>query len=266
PVHSSRRALPQVSRYEAAGAWRPASFDELNASDDRNLTTVILVHGNDTDDAKARAKGLTLYQALTQEGGAPLRLILWSWPADYIPGTLRQDARVKAERAEADSYYLARFITALDSAGPLRLLAYSLGARVVTGALHLLGGGSLDGQNIDVTADRELPPVRVVLMAAAIDDDWLLPGRRHGRALEMVDRMVALVNPQDRILRFYRLLGSGSAALGVRGVASPASLGPYRRKFEQLNVNPIVGGQHAWSSYASSPQILGHLKRELLRE
>lgn len=263
PVHSSRRALPEISRYERPTAWRPASFDDLNASSDRNLPTVILVHGNDTDDATARSKGLALYQSLAQEAGAPLRLILWSWPADYIPGPLRQDARIKAERTEADSYYLARFIAALESTGPLRLLAYSLGARVATGALHLLGGGSLDSQNIDVAAYRELPPVRVVLLAAAIDDDWLLPGRRHGRALEMVDRMVVLVNPHDRILRFYRLLGSGSAALGVRGVASPASLGPHRRKFEQLNVNPIVGGQHAWSSYASSPQILGHLKREL---
>jgi hypothetical protein len=265
PLSSSRRVLPEFIRYEPSGAWRQTSHDELLATRDERLTTVVLVHGNDTDEPMARSRGLAIYQSLAQRPDEPMRLIIWSWPADAIPGTFRQDARVKAERAEADSYYLAQFISDLDGSGPVRLVGYSFGARVVTGGLHLLGGGSLAGRTLDPVGDRDHAPIRAVLMAAAVDADWLLPGRRHGRAMSIVDRMVLLVNPQDRALRWYRFItpGNGATALGSNGIASLGSLGPHRQKVEQVNVNSYIGGQHGWSSYVSAPQILDHLKREI---
>jgi hypothetical protein len=263
PQHSSRRLLPEVNRYE--DGWHAAPYEQLARRNEATAITVVFVHGNDTDDDKCRARGLALYQALTAEAPGPLRLIVWSWPADYIPGTLRQDARVKAERAEADALYLARFLTDLECSRKEVVVGYSLGARVVGGALHLLGGGTLDGQSTDLGIDRERPPLESVLMAAAIDADWLQPGRRYGHALASVERMVVMVNPHDRVLRWYRRLtpAGGAAALGVQGLASPGSLGAERRKLVQLDVNGFVGSQHGWSSYATSPAVIERLQQEI---
>jgi hypothetical protein len=266
PITTSRRLLPDVSRYEAPTGWRPTSHDELMVSHDRRLATVVVVHGNDNDEATATAKGLELYQSLTRRRDEPIRLIVWSWPADYVPGTLRQDARIKAERADADSYYLAQLLAEIDGHEPIGMIGYSFGARVITGGLHLLGGGSLAGHGLDGGGVSGRARVRVVLMAAALDDDWLLPGHRHGQAMTVVERMVLLVNPQDRALRWYRFLTprSGAAALGARGVSSPTSLGAHRQKIEQINVNSYVGGQHGWSTYVGSQQILDQLQREVV--
>jgi hypothetical protein len=262
--HSSRRRMPQVELYETGDVWRPSSLDELVAARDRRLTTIVLVHGNDTDDPLAKSKGLGIYRALAERAERPLRLIVWSWPADYLGGTLRRDARVKAERADVDAYYLAQFIGELDREEAISLVGYSFGARVVSGALQLVGGGSLAGR----TSGRNDPraPVRAVLLAAAIDDDWLLPGHRYGRALAVVERLVVLVNPHDRVLRFYRFLapGTGATALGAHGLASADELEPYRAKIEQIDVGSLVGVQHGWSSYARCPDILEQIKRETL--
>jgi hypothetical protein len=263
--HSSRRLTPQVELCQTGDAWRPSSLDELIAWRDPRLTTIVLVHGNDTDDALARSKGMGIYRALAERADNPLCLIIWSWPADYVGGTLRHDARVKAERADADSYYLAQFIGELDHDEPLSLVGYSFGARVVSGALQLVGGGSLAGRTIAAGRNDPRAALRAVLLAAAIDDDWLLPGHRYGQALTVVERLVVLVNPQDRVLRFYRFLapGTGATALGARGLAA-AELGPHRGKIEQINVGPLVGVQHGWASYARSPDILEQIKRETL--
>lgn len=265
PLVSSRRALPEVSRFQHE-SWQRLSLEELLAARDPRLTTAVLVHGNVTDEQEARAKGMGVFHSLSQRADQPFRLIIWSWPADYVGGTLRQDARVKAERADVDAFYLAQFIDELNAADAVSVVAYSLGARITTGALHLLGGGSLGGRTMAIEPSPARPPIRVVLMAAAVDHDSLLPGRRHGRALTAVERLVLLVNPKDRVLRWYRFIAprSGATALGSHGLTSLASLGPLRHKVEQINVHPLVGGQHGWSTYASSPEILEQLKREIL--
>lgn len=265
PLNSSRRAVPEVSRYQHE-AWQRSSLEELMAARDPGLTTAVLIHGNDTDEQEALAKGIGVFQSLSQRADQPFRLIVWSWPADYVRGTMRQDVRLKAERADVDAFYLAQFLDELNANEPVSLVAFSLGARITAGALHLLGGGALGGRTMAVERAESRPPIRAVLMAPAVDDDSLLPGRRHGRALAVVERMVLLVNPRDRVLRWYRFVSprSGATALGSHGLTSLAALGPFRQKIEQIDVHPLLGGQHGWSSYAGSPEILEQLKREIL--
>jgi hypothetical protein len=264
--HSSRRLRAEVERYDRANAWQPSSLDDLIAARDLRLTTVLLVHGNDTSESVARSKGLGIYDALLERTAGSARLIIWSWPADYVGGTLRHDARVKADRIDADACYLARFIGELDRDESLSLVGYSFGARLISGALHLVGGGALAGKTAVAGRDGHRAAIRAVLLAAAVDDDWLLPGRRYGRALSVVERLVVLVNPQDRVLRWYRFLSpqSGAAALGSRGLASSDELGANRAKIEQIDVAAFVGAQHRWSSYAGSAEILEQIKRETL--
>lgn len=258
---------PEVARY-AEGEWSPASLAELNAAYDPRLATVLLVHGNHTDEATAIAKGHAAYRTLTEPApdARPLRLLVWSWPTDFIPGTVRRDARVKAEWAEDEAFYLARFVTGLDPRESVTLVGYSFGSRAISGALHLLGGGSLDGRRLTNGAADERAPLRAVLLAAAVDDDWLLPGHRHGRALAAVERMVVTVNPQDRVLRWYRFLvpRSQATALGSHGIGNRAALGRHAQKLVQLDARQAVGGQHGWAGYIGSPEVVAQLRRELV--
>lgn len=264
----ANRPAPKIERYGADGQWARASLAELNAAYDPRLATVLLVHGNHTDEATAISKGLTAFRALTEPSpdARPLRLLVWSWPTDFIPGTVRRDARVKAEWAEDEAFYLARFVAGLDRREAVTLVGYSFGARAISGALHLLGGGSLGERRLPSTGTDERAPLRAVLLAAAVDDDWLLPGHRHGYALAAVERMVITVNPQDRVLRWYRFLvpGSQATALGSHGLGNHTALGRHARKLVQLNAHRAVGGQHGWASYIGSPEVVAELRREMV--
>jgi hypothetical protein len=105
-------------------------------------------------------------------------------------------------------------------------------------------------------------------LAAAVNDDWLLPGQRHGRALDAVDQLAVLVNPDDRVLRFYRFLspdGEGKA-LGKTGLEARSRLGERAKKIVQVNVSDAVGNKHGWTSYITAPSVVNHLKRFALFE
>ena len=266
--HPGHEPAPQVHRYNAEQKWSPATLADLHAAFDPRVATVLLVHGNHTEEETAISKGLAAYAALTATAPdvRPVRLLIWSWPTDFIPGTVRRDARVKAEWAEDEAYYLARFVVGLDRRESVTLVGYSFGARAISGALHLLGGGKLDHRQLPTAEAGDRAPLRAVLLAAALDDDWLLPGHRYGRALLAVERMVITVNPQDRVLRWYRFLvpRSHATALGSHGVGNRAALGRHGQKLVELNAHPAVGGQHGWASYINSPEVVAQLRREMV--
>lgn len=275
PAHSTRslapldRELPEfmVRRYQAGGEWTAATVADLVAARDRRYATAVLVHGNGNEEQRAIEKGVLAFQSLkaNRPGDQPVRLILWSWPAEYLPGGFRKDARLKAERTDADAYFMAQFLESLHPSEAVTLVGYSFGARIITGALHMLAGGTLNGRAVSALPGNERAPRRAVLVAAALDDDWLLPGRRHGLALGAVERMVVLVNRRDRVLRWYRLLDGGAAALGARGL--PASVaGQAGDKLVQVDVNGAVGSQHRWLKYIGSEQIVDHLRQAIIVE
>ena len=263
-------STPEVRRYESNSSWSQSTLEELLASNEPRLTTSLLVHGNDTDSPLAISKGFEVYRNLTRSAPPEqhVRLIVWSWPSDHIPGPFRDDARTKAQRTNIEAFYLAKFLDRQRGDAPISLIGYSFGARIITGALHLLGGGVLEGRRIGPREQYPRPPLHAVLMAAAVDRDWLLPGRPHGRALSSVDRMVLLINPQDRVLKWYRFLSpsEGNEALGSTGLAADARLGAERSKLVQVNVGEAVGNRHGWTSYIGSPTVIQRLQQETLVE
>lgn len=261
---------PEVRRYRAGEGWSDASLDELLAAEIPAAATCVLVHGNHTDRQLAVTKGFDVYRSLVRgaTNGQPVRLIVWSWPSEQIPGSFREDARAKARRTIAEAYYLAVFLDRLRSRYPVSLVGYSFGARVITGGLHLLGGGSLASHKLDSAQASARPAFHAVLLAAAVDHDWLLAGRMHGRALSAVERMVVFVNPQDRVLRWYRFLtpGDRNEALGAKGFPNAARLGADRHKLVQVNVSSAVGNRHGWTKYIGSTEIVKRLQQETLVE
>lgn len=269
-VPSDGQNAPEVRRYQTSAGWSHSSLDELLAAEAPQAATCVLVHGNHTDGQLAVSKGFEVYRTLVRgaTSGQPVRLIVWSWPSEQIPGSFRADARAKALRTNAEAYYLAGFLDRLRTRYPVSLVGYSFGARVITGSLHLLAGGALSNRKLDSRDSSSRPPFHAVLLAAAVDHDWLLEGRPHGRALSAVERMVLFVNPQDRVLRWYRFLSPGgrSEALGSKGFPIAARSDVDRQKLVQINVSSAVGNRHGWTKYIGSTEIVKRLQRETLVE
>ena len=108
------------------------------------------------------------------------------------------------------SYGLVRRSARSASAGGL--LAHSFRPRIVTGALHLLGGGAIDGQKLEPRVHAERQPSQVALMVAALDNDWLLSGHYHGQAMSQVSAMLLENNGCDMLLKRYSVLSCGNCA------------------------------------------------------
>lgn len=250
---------PRVEWYGCSTGWQPSSLAALVASDDPDVVTVIYVHGNDTSAADARLVGMAAYRQLgLPRQGQQVRFIVWSWPSDRVRGSIARDARIKAAFAESEGYQLARFVSELSPGVPVSLVGFSFGARVITAGAHLLGGGSLKGQRLESAPPPR--PLRTILLAAAVDRDWIVPGQRHGQALAVCEQMLLLVNGQDRVLRYYpRISADGrTGALGYCG-APTRLLGEHRDRLVQWKVQPYVGRAHGWEHYLYNGPLMNRL-------
>ena len=252
-------------RLEESGGrskWTAADAARFGASADPAVPTTVLIHGYGTDSDWAVRHG---YEVLGQMRGfacgRPFRLVIWSWPAEHTVRGVRKDIQMKACRSDAEAYYLARVLSVLPRGEPLSLLGFSLGCRTSSGALQLLAGGAAGGRSLPPaslqawqTSGRR--PIRVMMVAAAIDDDWLEPSAPGGLASVAVERILVSENCRDRVLRWYsRLYGPhGPEALGHSGPA-----GPDGGKLEVVDVTCAVGRTHDFDRYEEAPAICQRL-------
>jgi hypothetical protein len=245
----------QVSRYKK-GVWQPASEAEFFAEDSAELLTPMYVHGNRIDSGLASSYGLSVYFELAGklDHEPPVRFVIWSWPSDQIKGPLN-DVRSKAARSDVDAFYLACFLARMEADVRLGLLGYSLGARIISGSLHLLQGGSLLGRTL---APSERPHIRVATWAAAGHNYWYGSGQVHGQALAAADAWYITLNPCDPVLARYRFVErcGDPVALGFAGIYGRNLLPPeVNARVEEINVANIVGSEHHWRPYLYSRYI-----------
>jgi hypothetical protein len=258
---------PNVFRYICGKGFVRATLAELIADEDLERPTFIYIHGNDNDADDAAETGLDLYNRLLNSRCAqPIRLIVWSWPSEEVVKCVRQDARIKACRTNIEGYFLAVFIDLLPANLHVGIAGYSYGARVATGGLHILGGGVVEGRRIATRRHPDRDPLRCVLLAAAMDNDWLLPGRPHDRAVSQVERMVITISRIDHVLCFYPCLWGcgGPDALGVTGLINAGSLGPEAMKIAHIDVTRAVHRRHGWENFAEAPEVMSLLRHELM--
>lgn len=255
----------QYWRYDCQRRWTRASLEELLTAEDPQTNTVVYLHGNRLSSGEAFERAWTSYRALVRcADERPIRYIAWSWPSDKAGGPI-QDARIKASRTDTTAYYLAWFLDRLNPGAPLSLWAHSFGARAATGALHLLGGGELCGRVLE-RKHPERVPANVVLLASALDNGWILPGRFHGQALTMTAHMLLVNNCADRLLKRYELISgrrSGRVALGFVGISRRA-LGPEAAKVTQIDASGYVGKQHQFMLYVQSANLMARMRAALL--
>lgn len=252
-------------RYDPEARWVHADLDALLAADAGHLVTTIFVHGNRMSHAAAFTRGWQAYRALIRSADErPVRFIIWSWPSAQIDGPL-QDVRVKARRTNPAGCYLAWFVHRLPPQAPLSLWGHSFGARVVTGALHILGGGAIGGYCLSEPEAPPRQPANVVLVTAALDNDWLVPGHFHGCALSQVGHMLLVNNGCDRLLKRYHWLyhrKDCSQALGFSGLPRCA-LG-CASCTEQVDACCQIGPEHSLALYLCSRNLMARMRNCLV--
>ena len=232
-------------RYEG-NRWQNADLKAFLAADDPHTPTDFYIHGNSTTAEDANNDGFTVYDRLVAQAAKdrPMRFVIWSWPTD--PGRHPvQLIRSHAYRADTDAWYLGWLLSRMDRRVPIGLAGYSFGARVATGAIHLMGGGALSGSSLKLDPKAGRPVISAVLLAAAEDAGWLSPGAPNGMAIPTVDRMLLLNNGCDSALKHYPLMDrcTRASALGYVGLATSDP------KIEQFDECCAVGTEHNWANY-----------------
>lgn len=213
---------------------------------------VIYIHGNQmpADEILPRASNIRR-QIRSRYGAGSIDWIIFSWPSDKQHGILR-DFREKADRCDAQGLYLASFMRKhVEASIPIAMIGYSFGARVATGALHALAGGSLAGRRLPeepVTGAN----VRIGLVAPAIESNWLCRNGYHGRATKNMDRLLLLYNRRDAVLKRYWLIEKvrRETALGYSGPACFASrFDGTRLPVRSRDCSPSVKLRHSEMDY-----------------
>ncbi|MBL8826801.1 MAG: alpha/beta hydrolase, partial [Planctomycetaceae bacterium] len=267
---SSAPFTPQVAICTCGQGCAPATLDDLLAEDSSDWFTVFFVHGNLTSYQDSIDLGHQLRAQLPERvcSGQPVRLIVWTWPSDSDVGRLRDDTALAGSRAATESYYLGRFATMLHVDQRMLVIGYSFGARITTGTLHLLAGCPLGGRHLaDQHApsnDLQAPRMRAVLLAAAIDVDWLIPGHFHGAAMVPVERMAITINPRDLALKKYRMAEKRNAPEPIGKVGPPLNaMGSGAAKIVTTNVASELGIRHGSPYYFASGQVMNLIRGEL---
>jgi hypothetical protein len=252
-----------TSRYDA-GYWKSSDDQAFSQSDDQETATVIYIHGNRMDSAGAESRGLAIYRELFgNQTEGKVRFVIWSWPSDRIHG-LAKDVRSKAARSDDESYLLARFLAQIPENRRVGLIGFSYGARIISGSLHLLGGGDVVGRSIE---PGKRATFRVVFWAAGVQNDWLLPENVHGKALPLGEKWLNVSNSCDSVLRRFDRVDpcDGSPGLGYTGLAGKDQLSAeLAARYEDWDVAHLVGNDHRSEPYFFNEEIIRRTRETLL--
>ena len=203
-------------------------------------------------------------------GGQDVQVVCFTWPSNgYVPVLLPVELRLLGRKAAVHGGYLAQLISRLGRQQPVTLVGHSHGARCAVAALHALGGGTLD-DNSRLPRGAQTPgPMRCVLLAAAVDHDWLNPGKRYDRALYPVESMLVVHNARDGWLGVYPLHAplKGQQALGRSGITHQdrQQLNGLANKIDLFDAGPITGRSHDLATFNSSPDLARVLSPYVLR-
>lgn len=256
----------KLLRFDPTGdQWVDGTLEQFLGEETDQTMTVFYVPGNRTEWDEAFDKGWAFYHALASDTGTPnFRFVIWSWPSDQISGPIR-DVRAKACRTNSDGHYLGWLLSQMCPDAQVSLAGFSFGARIITGALHLLGGGMLTGQTLP-SATLSRSPMRAVLMAAAVHNDWLLPGRPHGEVWPLTDELSILYNSSDPVLKRYRFVDPHArpAALGYIGFWCADEVGSAADRVSPRDVCCQVGRTHDFGCYLGSVEIMESVRQTML--
>lgn len=258
----SNGTIPQcrdvIHHYQQDRMYHPTNMNSLVASLKPGVPVCIGVHGSFVKSPELYTHAVYRYQRiLASANDRPLHYIAFHWPSD--PGLLLapiHQVRQLGNRAEYNGIYLARVVSQIPPENPVCLVGHSHGCRVIASALHLLGGGAVQG----VVVNNPFPQrrMRAVFGAAAVEQNWLNPGQRYGCALNRIEFLLNIKNQRDRVLKLYSLTEPyRPCTIGQSGfrIQDLVLINTQAGKIIEYDVSNIVGPGHMIADYAPHPQI-----------
>ena len=245
--------LFRIDQIDPCGRVIPSAAEEYGMLRDSSRTTVIYVHGNRIDPRQAVERGLFVYHHVARRNfpQGPVDWVIWSWPSEQR-GILLGDAREKANRTNMEGLYLGWLLRRhAESGQPTTMIGYSFGARIVSGALHAMAGGALEGRTLPGEA-VEGAGITAGMIAPALENDWLSPRGYHRLATRNLEQLTILYNRRDAVLKNYWRIDRirNADALGYTG---PTSFAPRidgsRLPVRSRDCGAIVGIHHNELTY-----------------
>ncbi|MDB5340516.1 MAG: hypothetical protein JWN70_6135 [Planctomycetaceae bacterium] len=238
------------------GLRNPADFYSTLRPD---VPVCILVHGSLVGWDQMLTDGHQTYEWLKKaQPNTPFRLVLMTWPSERpLLLVAPVDFTLLGRRSAYNGFYLARVLSKMPTETSVSMIGHSHGARMVTSALHLTGGGDAYGYRLETRA-TPWPRMRAMTAAAALDHNWLDPDERYGHALDNVESFVNLRNRNDFALRLYLLqVPLSRESLGRVGfnARDQQLLGANYTKVRDVEVSPILGARHVWPWFYSQPGL-----------
>ncbi len=256
---SSPVYCPRVVRFDEGVGYRHSDPAELSQSIIPGVPVCIVVHGDFMDAPSVYPESCATWKWIRSGcPDRPLQMIYFSWPSDEsLTALIGIDIAILGSRASRNGFYLASLIQQLPPECPIALVGHSHGTRVIASALHLTGGGVVEGYRHLASggSDRR---IRCVFAASAIDHDWLNPGQMYDRALCRTECLLNLRNCHDPALCLYPLSRIGSSrALGKTGFTTKDRfrLQGWSGKVVDFDVSRDIGVRHMWPEYLHRPWL-----------
>ena len=250
--------VPEYLQCDGSNNLQRISAEQLRSSLIPGVPICLKVHGSfvnfETSYEDARNTVRWLRNAA---GDCPFQMVFFTWPSDRNISLIPQfDVGVLGRRASRTGFFVADLINQFPPECPVCVIGHSHGARVTSSALHLMGGGSVEG----AVYRRAVVPrrIRAILVAAAIDHHWLNPGKRFGRALCVTESLLNFRNKYDCALVIYALRRPfGHRALAISGFTDKdrRQLGPRARRIREIDISRKLPRQHIWPRFYERPEM-----------
>lgn len=215
-----------------------------------HVPTCFMIHGSYVSWSDAKIDAILTYRWLrTAQPCLPLNYVYLTWPSDAKIPPL--DIIHLGRRSARNAFRLARLLREFPPGHPISFIGHSHGCRMAFAALHLMAGGKVQGHTLGCGCCA-FHRYRVVCAAAAIDHDWLNPGRRYGATLPHIECVLNFRNCKDHALLFYPLRKPfARRSLGRKGWTRHdlRELGTLICRTSQLDVASLLGTRHFWLYY-----------------
>ena len=147
------------------GDWVDASMADLiqSHSIEQQMTSLVYVHGNRTDEIYARSRGLQFYENIFDGDicSGPIRFVIFAWRSEREKVRAGPDYRIKCERSVTLGPTFANFVNQFEDRR-LILAGFSLGGQIVlSGLVQLEAQAAID-------PEPKLGQYRVALITPAL--------------------------------------------------------------------------------------------------
>jgi hypothetical protein len=239
---------------DPSGCLHCGSLPQFYGSLDPTRPVVFVIHGSYNYWRDVLIESERMKAWLSRSGTSrPIQMVYFTWPSDgYVPVLLPLEIAILGRRSAAHSVYLAGLIQQLPPGPGVSMIGHSHGARTALAAAHVLGGGVLENGQGLASGGGSQRPLRAVLLAAAVDHQWLNPGDRYGQALPCLERVLLFRNCQDFWLTVYPLRKPfGEPALSRDGLSpwDRSALGPLASKIVEIDVTRDLRRGHNLATY-----------------